>query len=368
MKAHKKYFGVVLCVLAACAVLAGCSEDAPKRKAVIRPVVAIRVPDPEASRTRAFPGTARAAIESRLSFRVGGEIIKLPAKVGMKVRPGDLVARLDPTDYRLKLGRAEAATAEAAAALAQARSDWERTRALYEVGNASRRDLDRARAQFDASAAQYRSIKNMRKLASQQLKYTELRAPVAGALAEVPVEVHQTVGAGQPIATLTAGSRLQMQTGVPDTLIAKVKTGQPVKVRFDALPAELFAGEVIEVGVETGTVSTFPVKVALKEQDGRIRAGMSGDVMFSFAAQGDPVLVPAAASFSGADHVLRMWVVNEADKTVSSRKVRLGRLSAQGVEVLEGLHPGDILVIRGVHSIQEGQKVNIELRSAEVRP
>ncbi|NJB67248.1 RND family efflux transporter MFP subunit [Desulfobaculum xiamenense] len=347
------------CVVALCVAVAGCGNGETERKTVVRPVVTVTVPDPETGRQRAFPGTARAAIETRLSFRVPGEIEELPARIGMRVRKGDLVARLDPTDYRLQVGRAEAATAQAEAALAQARADWERTRALYEVGNTSRRDLDRARAQFDASEASLKASRRQLELARQQLKYTVLSAPVDGALAEVPVDVHQTVAAGQPVALLTAGDRMQVEVGIPDSLITSVHAGDKVTVRFDALPGEDFPGAVIEVGVESRAVSTYPVKVALEQASPHVRAGMSGEAVFSFDLRETTMLVPpvAVAGRSGGERYV--WIADPEAGTVSRRDVTVGQLTSRGLEVLSGLRPGERLVVRGVNSLVEGQRVRV---------
>lgn len=356
----------VLCAaLALCLALAACGGEQKQEKPVLRPVVTMTVPDPQAGRERTFPGTARAAIETRLSFRVSGEIEHLPARIGMRVKQGDVVARLDPTDYRLQVGRAEAAVAQAEASTAQARSDWERTRALYEVGNTSRRDLDRARAQIDASEASLKAARRQLELARQQLRYTVLRAPMDGALAEVPVDVHQTVAAGQPVALLTAGQRMELEVGIPDSLIASIHAGDAVTVHFDALPGEAFDGSVVEVGVESRAVSTYPVKVALTNKAQGVRPGMSGEATFAFDAKSAYVLVPPVAVVGEVGQKRSVWVVDEASGTVKQRAVTIGKLTSSGLEVLSGLTPGEKVVIRGVHRLKDGQRVKVQEGKAQ---
>lgn len=347
----------VLAVLVACT--GACSDEKTKPQEVIRPVVTMRVPDRAQERHRSFPGTSQAAIETKLSFRVAGEIEELPAKIGMQVKQGDLVARLDPTDYKIQVGRAEAAVAQAEAALAQAKADWERTRALYEVGNTSRRDLDRARAQFDASTASLSAVSQQLALARQQLRYTVLRAPVDGAVAEVPVDVHQTVAAGTPIALLTAGKRMQMEVGIPDSLISHVSVGDVVFVSFDAVPSQTFTGSVVEVGVESRVVSTYPVKVALRDTASRVRPGMSGEVAFTFTSDRQFIYVPPVAVIGENDGGRHVWVVDESTGIVSRRDVKTGELTPRGLEVLDGLETGELLVVRGVNRIQDGMRVRV---------
>ena len=132
-------------ILALCITSLACATEEPPEP-VVRPVRFEQVFATGGERVRTFSGAARAAVESPLSFRVGGTLRRLPAGVGGAVRRGQLIAELDAQDFRLRVRQAEASLRQAQAQAANASATFERTRLLYESNNASRSDLDAARS------------------------------------------------------------------------------------------------------------------------------------------------------------------------------------------------------------------------------
>jgi len=195
--------------------LSGCRQKEPEPTPVIRPVLTRQVFATGGSRIRTFPGVAQSERESRLSFRVPGKIQRLEVKVGDKVRPGQLIAALDPEDYRLQVEEAEASLERARAESRNAEANYARVRALYENRNASRNELDGARAAAESAAAQVLAIQKRLDLARAQQSYTRLEAAEEGAVAEVYVEINENVQAGQPVVLLTGGCSMEVQVGVP---------------------------------------------------------------------------------------------------------------------------------------------------------
>lgn len=328
---------------------------------VVRPVVVVKLQAPATRRELSFSGVARAAVETRLSFRVGGTIDSLRAKVGMRVKAGEVIARLDPTDYRLKVKQLMAELARVQAGLKAAKSDYRRVRELYEVGSSSAGDLDRARAAYESKLAAYEATQRHLELARRQLEYCVLRAPMAGSIAAVPVEVHQSVAPGTPVAVLTSDQQLEVEIGVPEGVIGRLKVGELAQVTFDALPGVRFQAVVSEVGVETGRSTAYPVKLRLLKQDPRVRSGMVGEVSFFLPPRpGDRfILVPPVALAGSAGGERFVWVVDPKTSTVHKREVTTGDFTSRGLQIKSGLKPGELVVIRGVHRLQEGQKVRV---------
>ncbi|WP_429886556.1 efflux RND transporter periplasmic adaptor subunit [Geoalkalibacter halelectricus] len=326
----------------------------------------------EGVRVRSFSGTARPAIETRLSFRVPGTLVDIPVKVGDQVRRGSLVAALDPADYQLQVREAEAALAEAAARTRNAEAHFERVRALYENNHASLTDLDAARAGAESARAAEAAAAMRVELAQLQLGYTRLRAPLDGEIAAVRVEVNENVAAGAEVVVLTASQFPEVAVALPEALIGAVARGEEVRVSFDAIPGEGFAGVVTEVGVAASHAgATFPVTVRLLAPDRRVRQGMSAEVVFRFAPHQEVarMLVPAAAV--GEDQQGRFVFVVEPgpdDTTlVRRRAVEVGALRVEGLEILSGLTPGEQVVTAGVSRIEDGQRVLLAV-AEERRP
>lgn len=349
--------------------LAGCADDTEPTAPAIRPVRYQEVVASGGPRERELSGTARAGLESQLSFRVPGNVRAVAVTVGQKVRRGDLIARLDPIDYELQVQEAEASLAQARAAERKAAADYDRVRGLYENRNAAKSELDAARAQAESSRAQVEAAEQRVARARRQLGDTRLTAPVDGAIAAVRVEENENVQTGQAVALLTSGTRPEVEVAMPEVLISGVTADSRVDVTFDALPGAVFPARVTEVGVAAvGASAAFPVVVQLEETDEAVRSGMAATVTFRFPLAGDRtrILVPPLAV--GEDREGRFVFVLErgagstepGDLAVARRRgVVVGEITPAGLEVIDGLAGGELLVTAGIRRIQDGQQVRV---------
>jgi RND family efflux transporter MFP subunit len=356
---------IPLCLLA-------CGSEPARQPELIRPIRYQKVRPGSSQLKRTFSGMARAGVESRLSFRVPGAVEEVAVQVGDRVKAGQLIARLDATDYRLQVQEAQAALANARAQARNAEANYERVRGLYENRNASRNDLDAARAANESADALVRASNTRLKLARSQQGYTRLTAPSAGAIASVPIEVNENVAAGQMVALLTSGKLTEVGCTVPESLITQIKQNMPVSVVFDALPERTFAAKVTEVGVAaTGQGTTFPVTVRLEQSSGLIRPGMAAAIIFLLPKTGNDTPVLVAPEAIGEDRKGRFAFVVETTKDglgiIHRRAVTVGELTSEGLEVLTGLQDSDLVVTAGISRIHEGQQVKI-LAGNEVRP
>lgn len=345
--------------------LPGCSKERPEAEPVIRPVRTMTVYSSGEGRTRTFSGTAEAGMEARLSFKVAGTVSEVPVNVGDRVKKGDLLAALDPEDYRLQVQEAEASLTRARAEARNAQANYDRVRSLYENKNASRNDLDAARAGSESADAQMQSAEKRLEQAQLQLSYTRLLAPMAAAVSAVDVEVNENVAVGSAVVSLSGESETEVKVSVPEALISSIRQGEPATVEFDALPGRSLEGTVTEVGVSTGRgATTYPVTVRLNQKPDDVRPGMVAQVRLRFPGSGDKdrFLVPPGAV--GEDREGRFVFVAEpaADGlgTVQRRPVEVGALTDEGMEILSGLEDGDLLITAGVTKLQDGNQVRIE--------
>ena len=342
--------------------LACTPETVPEE--VIRPVRYTVARVESGDRTRYYTGAAKARIESNLSFRVSGTVEEIGVRVGDRVKPGQLIAELDSGDYELQVKQADATLASAEANARKAAADYKRIQGLYENNNASRSQLDSARAAAEASAAQYRSAEKQLELVRRQLDYTRLIAPRGGSISSVPSEVNENVGAGTPIAVLSSGDEPEVQVSIPESLITSLSEGQEVAVRFDAVPDETFPATVTEVGVAPMPYSTtFPVTVRLNDAESRIRPGMAAEVAFTFASTDDRprFYLPATAVQEDREGRFVYTLDDHGDGTGATRRapVVTGELTPDGLEVFEGIGEGDQVVTAGATLLSSGVTVRI---------
>ncbi|QJB57120.1 efflux RND transporter periplasmic adaptor subunit [Pseudodesulfovibrio sp. zrk46] len=356
----KRY--ILLIALLALPLLHACNDAPATVEVPIRPVKTVVVSSSDMGRQWTFAGTAEDALETDLSFRVSGKIISFPGdQIGRRFSKGDVIARLDPADYELELRQAKANLEQVRANYVRAKADMERNSQLFERNVISRGELDQIEADFKSYEAQLSASAKQLDIARKHLNYTTLHAPFDGWIGKVETKIHQNVNAGQSVVSLNAGRQMKMYISVPDMLISNVHEGDEVEVRFDALPGRTMLGKVMEVSVDSTVGSTYPVKVYLDNEDKLVRSGMSGHV--SFIGKGSDAAayyLPSVAILGESDGTRAVWIVDPATSTVRKQRIAVGRLSALGIEVLDGVKDGDVVVVRGVHHLKEGLKVRVK--------
>ena len=353
----------VLLSIAACQ-----SEDTPIRD-VIRPVRSEIVYFSNAEQVRTFSGVSKAGLEASLSFKVSGTVKRLFVKVGDKVRKNQRLAEIDPKDFRLEVQRAEASVASAQASARNARAEYARVRALYENRNASRNDLDQARATAESSKAQVQSEQKSLELARLQLTYSRLHAPANCSVASVPVEANENLQSGQTVLEVVCGSRLEVEVAVPEVFIAKINSQMPVTVAFDAIPGNRFPAVVTKVSVSSGKNSTtFPVTVQLQSRVPGFRSGLASDVQFTFKGKrGEPrILVPSVAVGEDPEGPFVFLLEEQEDGMgiVRRQPIQIGKLTPEGLEIVDGLRNGANIVTGGVRRLHDNQPVRLMTTSS----
>ena len=363
---HKRASGPRLALILAVlpGLLAGCDQAPVEDEPTVRPVRYTRVVAQGDTMARTYSGTARAELETDLSFRVGGTLTQLPVNVGSVVSRGETVAVLDDTDYRVRLDEARAGLARAEAERRNADANYARTRDLYENQDVSRNQLDSARALAESAQAQYRAASQQVEAARLQLSYTRLTAPQDCTVAQEFVELNQNVSPGQPVIGLNCGNCAEVVVSVSDADIARVTEGMAVSADVSAVPGGKLPGVVREVGVAAAARgTTYPVTIGLQESCENIRSGMAVDVTFEFptAASGSNLAVPYVAVGEDRDGNFVFVLEAEPDGRLFARRraVQVGEASADGIIIVQGLSEGELIATAGVRRLVAGQEVTL---------
>ena len=302
------------------------------------------------TQSRSFPGRVEASDQVDLSFRVDGPLIELPVLEGDLVSKGQMVARVDPRDYRIRL---DAARAE----VERTDADYRRYSALYEKDAVSKAQLDQALAARDVARA-------LAEDTEAALDDTYLRAPFASRVAETFVENYQDVQAKEPILSLVNVNQVEIVIDVPENLVASFRAVQRESrfaARFDAAPGREFETRVSEIATQADPrTQSFRVTFSLPQpEEVNALPGMTATVQrYPPPGEYTEIVVPAVAIFAdeaGSPHV---WVVDRATGTVERRPVRTGDLSdTDSIVVLEGLVPGEDIAVSAVSQLRDGMTV-----------
>ncbi|GAB3289104.1 efflux RND transporter periplasmic adaptor subunit [Pseudidiomarina andamanensis] len=344
-------------VAALLANLVGCGDvaETAAREEIVQPVKLHTVNFSDDQRLRQFPAVVEAAQVAQLAFRVGGEITEFPVKAGNEVKQGELIAKLDPTDYQLVLDQAQARFE-----LAQAQ--FRRTENLVEQGVISPQQFDEVKSNLEVARANLET-------ARANVRYTELRAPFAGTIAHVFVERYETVQPQRAIATLQMNNAIDVSIRVPEGLFARVQrnTNYQPDVIFAAAPELKFKATLKEWDTTADpATNTYKVVFTLPTPENlNVLPGMSAMVSVDAQAvsqQRDAALiVPTSALFSPStkapEHGHFVWVYDAKTQRVNQREVTVRALTNRGAEIIEGLEAGEQIVIAGVHAISDKQRV-----------
>lgn len=351
----------ILTAFSLCFALTACTEkEAEVYEAPLRAVKSMEVAGSNGAREQSFGGVTRPGSLSRLSFQVSGRIRRIYVKVGDKVRAGQRIAAVDPTDIALQLQQAKANSAQAQAQAVSAKAAFNRVRALYENNNAAKQDLDTARAQRDSAVSSVAASNQTIRQLERQMQYASLNAPAAGTITTVLAEANEVVSPGQVIASLQVGTQLEVAVTVPESVIGQIKNGSAARVHLDAISATL-EGKVNEIGVPTQGSSVFPITVLLPA-DPKLRAGLAAEVTFALEASSLPegaVLVPASSVGEDRDgrFVFRVTEIKDGKGTLRRVPVTIGALQGGEILITKGLKQGQRVVTAGVGRVRDGLEV-----------
>ncbi len=345
----------VICVPVLAAALSACGRgEPPPPPEVARPVKVITLEAPSNTLERSFPGVVRAAERVELAFQVPGKLQELPAKQGNEVEKGELLAALDPRDYRSDLSAAQSNFIEA-------KSNYERGQELVKDGFISKVDFDRLKARFGTTRSELEKAK-------KALEDTRLIAPFAGRVARRYVENFQEVQAKEPVVSLQDVSVLEIVVNAPERLIArKQEVGSEllrITATFDTVPGQKFELTIKEFATEADPqTQTFEyVTVMPRPQGMNILPGMTGMVHAFRPGFGGPDLgalaIPAIAVVADNEGKPFVWVVDRETNTVQRRDVETGDLTgAADIKIVSGLEAGDTVAVAAVTQLREGMEI-----------
>ena len=347
----------VAAVLAAL-VSVGCSRPAPPEeplRAVKITTVGVSTFDTEPE----FSADVRARVESRIGFRVGGKIIRRQVDLGQHVNAGQVLAQLDPQDFKLATDAARAQLAAATTNRDIAASDLKRYQGLRDQNFISGADLERRETTYKAAKAQFEQAQAQLASQGNQASYTTLVADVPGVVTAIEAEPGQVVTAGTPVVRIAQDGARDVVFAVPEDRAALIKPGAPVTVRGWAGGAEL-EGKVREVAASADAVTrTYAVKVAI---DAATAPALGATVYArpqSLSRSGTAVIKLPTSALRQDGQGSAVWVLDKATMTVHSQPVTVATADGNAAVISSGIVPGMMVVVAGVHVLQAGQKVSI---------
>jgi multidrug efflux system membrane fusion protein len=308
--------------------------------------------------------------EIRIYAQVPERIRKLAVREGDRVKEGDLLATVDG-DVQSQVVLQSQASLEAAVANRDGVLDnLQRTRTLVQGGSGTPSQLLALEAQARAAEAQVRQATAGMAQASAQKRRTVQRAPVDGVVSQLVVREGDIAGAGQAIMTVVNDSQVKVVLRVPERDFLRVAQGMPVRVAPLAAPDQIVEGTVTLKGpIVDRTTRTGLVEIILPNEGRKLVAGSAVRVRIEIARRENVVLVPTDAVLLSPETELNgkaATFVAKGEKA-ERRDIIVGRRQGARTEVLEGLTPGESLVVRGAHLLKDGNPIKLEAPAAPVK-
>ena len=306
-----------------------------------------------------LPGTAEARTAALVASEVDGLVETLRAREGQTVRKGQVLVHLRTADLELRLQAAEAGLREAAARLQQADADLERNRGLHDQGILSASQFGASRSERDAWQGRADQLSAEIARIRLDIERSSVKAPFSGVVVAERCEVGEWVGRGDPVSELASLHDLEVRVEVPERYFSQLERGAEARVTFTSLPGHEVTGTVSAVIPQANPQArTFPLKVRISNEEGRIGAGMLAQVALPAGEAYNATVVPKdAVILRGAER--RVFVVN-GDDTVKPVTVDTGSGVGSWVEIKSGLAPGARVVTRGNERLRPGQAVQPE--------
>jgi len=341
------------------------AEQLPAKRAPLRTAVRVRIAqvvEESIERSGTVSGVVHAFHRATIAAEATGRVVERRVEPGDLVEAGQALIELDATRLRLAVEQAEATLRTREVDLAEARRELERGDRLLGDDAISESRHDAQRFAVDRAESAERLARVALRTAQRNLADATVRAPFAGSVEEVQVDVGDHVSPGRPLATLVDFSRARIHAGVTSAEAAGLKPGTSAPVILEELGGTGVEAEIHGVGrIADPASGTYTVELWLDSPDGLLREGMVAQVRLPVEAERRNPVVPRAALIRREGGVAVFVVDRSGDEALAvARPVRVGRSNADKVEVLEGVSVGEEVVIDGLFALRDGAPVLVE--------
>jgi len=327
------------------------------------PVKVFKVKKQRISEKLYYTGVIEAWKKITITPDVGGKIAKIHVEEGDRVRKGQLLAELDTRAIRLQLEQAQAALAVTEANHKDAKRNMDRMERLKSEKAVSDQQYEKIKLSYEAAEAQLRQARATVNLAKHNLDVSLMKAPFSGVIASKNAEVGDVInpmmGGFSPqsgILTLMDFSRIKIEIDVSHLDIVRIKKGQAAQLSLTVFPDRVFQGRVSLVNMTADPLTKkFKVEVRVDNSDLVLRPNTFGEITLEVSTHEHALVVPQKAVLE-SKYVFLATENNNAEK----KEVTIGLQNSERVEVIRGLKEGDLVVVEGNYSLEDGAKIEIK--------
>lgn len=361
MKNTHKTVAAAACLLLGFS-LTACSGETPGKESgsVAVPVVVGRVQTVQQRETVSVSGTVSTPNSpTNVGFLVSGKVVSVGPREGEFVKQGQTLASIDKADYHLDLAAAKALTDRARVDLERAGDEFRRMKMLYDSQSMAPNDFLKYKAAYDASVQQHKQAVASEKLSRKRHADTTLHAPISGYIAKRSIEPGDTAAAGQPVFKIVQMEPVEINVGVPETDIHLIRIGQTADITVPAVPGKSFPGTVRVINVsEDPDTRTYMTRINVANSRHELRIGMVAEVTIRGDRTVSMVTLPGDAVVRDPQGATQVFIYYPDQKRVYTKRVEVGAVVNQGVEIKSGLDGSELIVLAGQTKLRSGLSVS----------
>jgi RND family efflux transporter MFP subunit len=323
---------------------------------------AIRIPE-----TTEYLSILKSRHSAAINPQVEGQITKIFVKSGDRVTSGTPLLQIDPLKQEATVSSQEASRAAQEANRRLAQVSLERAKKLYEAGVISKQELDSAQSGYDSAEAQVKALDEQVRQQLVELRYYTVSAPMDGIVGDIPVRMGDRVTVSTLLTMLDEPGALEAYIYVPADRSKDLKLGLPVRLLDEAGSAvDETRITFVSPQVETDT-QTVLAKAAVQNPKAKLRIAQQVRAQVTWGTHDGPVVpVLAVSRINGQFFVF--VAVNEGKGTVARQKqLKLGETIGNNYVVLDGLKPGEHLIVSGTQFLQDSFPVAEQIQGTAAR-
>jgi len=363
---RQMHAGAMLIALGMIAAASGCQKssaggalgDSPAMPVQVRIAPSVKIPD-----TTEYLSILKSRHSAAINPQVEGQITKILVKSGDHVTAGTPLLQIDPLKQEATVSSQEASRAAQEANLRYAKISLERAQKLFAAGVISKQELDNAQTAYDAAEAQLKALEEQVKQQKVELHYYSVSSPMDGIVGDVPVHVGDRVTVATLLTTVDEPGALEAYIYVPAERARNLRLGLPVRL-FESGGSVVSETRITFVSPQVDTdTQTVLAKAIVENPQSKVRIAQQVRAQITWGIHDGPV-IPVLAVQRINGQFFAFVAMNEGKGTVArQRLVKVGDTTGNDFVVLDGLKPGEHLIVSGTQFLQDGMPVTEQIQN-----
>jgi RND family efflux transporter MFP subunit len=329
----------------------------------VQPVKSTTIPD-----TTEYLSVLKSRHSANINPQVEGQVVRIFVKSGDRVKTGQALLQIDPLKQQATVSSQEASRAAQEANVALAKVQFERSKKLFEAGVIAKAEFDTAQSTYDAAVAQLKALEEQVNTQRAELKYYMVAAPMDGIVGDIPVRMGDRVQVTTLLTTVDEPGALEAYIYVPVDRSRALREGLPVKL-MDA-NGTLLANTTItfvspQVDPDTQTVLA---KAAVPNTQNRLRVSQQVRIQVTWGQRQGATIPFLSINRINGQYFAFVAVKEEKGSVARQKLLKIGDNVGNDVEVLDGIKPGDHLIVSGTQFLQDGVPVAEQMAPADGAP